>query len=103
MYSAIQCMLDYFMPEGAVPVLKTHPTVLIDGKTSAKYFGGAFAFHALFTVLLTKTLLPDFIPPEVFYLLHREIDPQRILPVRVGINPVKPAAGGRQKKDSGVF
>lgn len=62
MYSAIQCMLDYFMPEGAVPVLKTHPTVLIDGKTSAKYFGGAFAFHALFTVLLTKTLLPDFIP-----------------------------------------
>ena len=62
MYSAIQCMMDYFLREGSTPVLKTHPTVLIDEKTSGKYFGGAFAFHALFTVLLTKTLLPEFVP-----------------------------------------
>ena len=62
MYFSIQCMLDYYLPKDMIPILKTHPTVLIDERTSEKFFEGAFAFHALFTVLLTKSLLPDLKP-----------------------------------------
>ena len=62
MYFAIQCMLDYYLPQDTIPILKTHPTVLIDERTSERYFEGAFSFHALFTVLLTKSLLPNLNP-----------------------------------------
>lgn len=62
MYFSIQCMLDYYLPKGSIPVLKTHPTVSIEEKTAERYFNGAFAFPALFTVLLTKSLLPEYRP-----------------------------------------
>lgn len=68
MYSAIQCMLDYYVPAGTVPVLKTHPTVIIDEKISSKYFNGIYAFPSLFTVLLMKTLTPE-IQPECRIML----------------------------------
>ena len=61
MYYSIQCMLDYFLPKDAVPVLKTHPWQLISNEISKQYFNGIFAFHSLFTVLLTKSLLPEYV------------------------------------------
>lgn len=60
MYSAIQHIMDYYVPDGVEPILKTHPTVGIDEAVSKKYFKGAYAFPPLFTALLTNALLPHF-------------------------------------------
>ncbi|MCR4694290.1 MAG: hypothetical protein K5773_03070 [Pseudobutyrivibrio sp.] len=62
MYHSIQTMLDYYCAKDIVPILKTHPTVLIDKNVSEQYFGGVYAFPALFSVILTQGLLPDFNP-----------------------------------------
>ena len=62
MYSAIQHIMDYYVPDGVESILKTHPTVGIDESVSKKYFGGAYAFPPLFTALLTNALLPHYTP-----------------------------------------
>lgn len=61
MYSAIQHIMDYFVPDGVEPILKTHPTVEIDESVSKKYFKGVYSFPPLFTALLSNTLLPHFL------------------------------------------
>ncbi|MBR3458797.1 MAG: hypothetical protein IKH16_11700, partial [Selenomonadaceae bacterium] len=60
-YSAVQFILDYFVPTSEKIIIKPHPAFYdIDEKDSKKYFNGAYIYPLLCTVLLMKILPNEY-------------------------------------------
>ena len=67
-YSIMQFMIDYFLPDGANPILKPHPSNVISEEVQQRYFTGVFSYNSLFTIPLLN-ILPKEQKPEYAVLL----------------------------------
>ena len=72
--STIQCMQDYFIPTGCIPVIKLHPEVYTENGIE-KYFDGAYVYHNLFTTVLMKLLPEECNNPK--YIVHNNFTTSR--------------------------
>ena len=63
--ACIQTVMDYYLPDGTIPVLKPHPSDILSDEIQKKYFGGVYTFHNLFTVPLIKILPEEYLPEYV--------------------------------------